>query len=76
MYYGAGSLLVAADEHRRIQLLVGTMGGAFAGVKQLEDARNLFGIGAYNIALSNTAHVIHFAVVGGYKQKKLSINNE
>lgn len=38
------------------------MRGAFAGVKQLKDAWNLFGIGADNIALGNTAHVIHFAV--------------
>lgn len=69
MYYGAGSLLVATHKHRGVKLLaVGSMRSTFAGIKQLEDAWNLFGIGADNIALGNTAHVIHFAVDQNMKE--------
>lgn len=70
MDYGAGALLIAiAMEHAHIQLtlLIGTMGGALAGVQQLEDARNLFGIGAYDIALGDAAYMVHFA--GGLEEK-------
>lgn len=62
MQNGAWPLLIAAGMQSRIQLLIWTMGGAFAGVQQLKDARNLFGIGAYDIALGNAAHMVDFAV--------------
>lgn len=57
----AGSQVVlVAHGHVEI-LLVSLARLTLAGVEQLEDSRNLFGIGPNNIALSHRSDVEHFA---------------
>lgn len=53
-------VILILQRHVKV-LLVWSSSFAFAGIEQLEDSWNFFGIGANNIALCNRSYVKHFA---------------
>jgi len=56
-------LFLAVDEIGRWSALVRFAGLALAGVDDLEDPRDLLGVGSDHIALRHRAHVEHFVQV-------------